>query len=523
MFAAALNVHSAEAEPKTWIVDDDGSADFHTIQEAINAANGGDTIRVREGIYSEQVIVNKTLVLFGENRSTTIIAGSGTGAVFSMTADYVNVSGFTIQGGGWQSAAVVEANQCSFSENIVENNQGSNFAISLTCFDSIIDNNIIRGNPYADGIRAGGERNEIRRNIIENNGLNGIYSGCYNSTIQDNIIARNGWDGIRQEGSNSIILENRITNNGNNGISLGGANNTIINNTIMQNGDKGYAIDEDRHNIPVGSGISVGYVTGVGTDNDIQSNIIKENAYDGILLYRSSNNLIRGNLVHRNRYGVLSYGIQIEKSFGNIIYHNNFDDDNFEIGNYYVSENVWDDGCPSGGNYWSDYNATDLFSGPYQNMTGSDGIRDTPYIIDAKNTDRYPLMGMFSEFDWVSIAAPEQRIQTICNSTISNLIYNGTAISFDVTGNKGTSGFCRIQIPKVFMNSTFAVFVNGTEIAYTLLPFSNENYTYLYFTYTHSTEQVIIVPEFPSFLILPLFFIATLLAATIYRRKARAI
>jgi parallel beta-helix repeat protein len=58
----------------------------------------------------------------------------------------------------------------------------------------------------------------------------------------------------------------------------------------------------------------------------------------------------------------------------------------------YYSSNNWDDGYPSGGNYWSDYNGTDLYSGPYQNETGSDGIGDTPYVIDANNQDNYPLL-----------------------------------------------------------------------------------------------------------------------------------
>jgi len=53
--------------------------------------------------------------------------------------------------------------------------------------------------------------------------------------------------------------------------------------------------------------------------------------------------------------------------------------------------NVWDDGYPSGGNYWSDYDGVDLYSGPYQNEAGSDGIGDTPYVIDDVNQDRYPL------------------------------------------------------------------------------------------------------------------------------------
>ncbi len=54
--------------------------------------------------------------------------------------------------------------------------------------------------------------------------------------------------------------------------------------------------------------------------------------------------------------------------------------------------NIWDDGYPSGGNYWSDYNGTDLFSGPHQNETGSDGIGDTPYLIRFDSQDNYPLM-----------------------------------------------------------------------------------------------------------------------------------
>jgi nitrous oxidase accessory protein NosD len=58
--------------------------------------------------------------------------------------------------------------------------------------------------------------------------------------------------------------------------------------------------------------------------------------------------------------------------------------------------NTWDDGYPSGGNYWSNYTGIDEYSGPSQNETGSDGIGDTPYVIDENNTDRYPLMAPFS-------------------------------------------------------------------------------------------------------------------------------
>ena len=61
----------------TWTVDDDGPADFSTIQEAINAASPGDTIFVRNGIYYEIVVVNKTVSLVGESKETTIVNGNG--------------------------------------------------------------------------------------------------------------------------------------------------------------------------------------------------------------------------------------------------------------------------------------------------------------------------------------------------------------------------------------------------------------------------------------------------------------
>jgi hypothetical protein len=57
--------------------------------------------------------------------------------------------------------------------------------------------------------------------------------------------------------------------------------------------------------------------------------------------------------------------------------------------------NAWDGGYSSGGNYWSEYDGSDLYSGPYQNETGYDWIGDSPYIIGQNNIDRYPLMNPF--------------------------------------------------------------------------------------------------------------------------------
>jgi nitrous oxidase accessory protein NosD len=96
MSALAFNIKQAKAAHTTIIVPDE----FPTIQAPINNASAGDTIYVRNGTYFEDVIVNKSVSLIGENRNTTIIDGNKTGNVLQVTADKVNVTGFTIQNAG---------------------------------------------------------------------------------------------------------------------------------------------------------------------------------------------------------------------------------------------------------------------------------------------------------------------------------------------------------------------------------------------------------------------------------------
>jgi parallel beta-helix repeat protein len=228
----------------------------------------------------------------------------------------------------------------------------------------------------------------------------------------------------------------------------------------------------------------------------------------GVSLYGCSKNSISGNNITAN-----GGGINLEDSSNNTIYHNNFIGNAFQVSSD-GSSNTWDNGYPSGGNYWSDYNGTDLYSGQHQNVTGSDGVGDTPYVIDANNTDDYPLMGVFSDFN----VAEGVDVQVVSNSTISDFQFNGTALLFDVSGVNGTTGFCNVRVPTVLLNGTLTVLVNAIQVQYNLLPSLNDNQSYLYFTYGHSTEQVTITPEFPSSLIMAMFMLATLLTITIHKK-----
>ncbi len=177
-----------------------------------------------------------------------------------------------------------------------------------------------------------------------------------------------------------VILANNIVIDGNGytlqgagvyaseGITLGGRSNVTIRNTNIDNYFWAILAWSSNHIRIVGNNIT-------------------NNTWTGIRFsVGSSNNTISGNNIANNYRGV-SFG----NSSNNTVHHNNFINNTQHV--YYESGSiVWDDGYPSGGNYWSDYSGVDVRSGPGQDLPGSDGIGDTPYVIDENNQDNYPLI-----------------------------------------------------------------------------------------------------------------------------------
>jgi len=427
--------------------------------------------------------------------------------------------------------------------------------IAYTFTDNIFNQSIVveRDNITIDGagytIKGTGAFGSIgidltyRSNVtIKNLGIESFRYGIWLNMSSSNSISGNNvtnkyygiylWD----SSNNNTISENTVTNNYY-GIGLGGSSNNTVSGNNIANEHCGIRLEaSSNYNTISGNNITGNYL-GIylwwsSNYNNVYRNNITNNDY-GTYLYASLHNTISGNSIINNNNGIYldcssnssisgnnirnnGYGVWLDYSSNNRIYHNNFINNTIQVSSN-PSISFWDDGYPYGGNYWSDYIAitNDAYSGPFQDETGSDGIGDTAYTIDANNTDNYPLMGMFSDFN----ATSEYHVTTICNSSISDFQFNGTAICFNVTGESDTTGFCRICIPRALMNETYQVFVNGTEAQCNLLPCSNTTHSYLYFTYNHSTQEVIIIPEFPSFLVLPLFMIATLLAVIVYRRK----
>ena len=165
--------------------------DYATIQEAVDNASAGDTIIVRDGVYTENIEVDKPLTLISENGSENCIvrAADTHDPVFYVAADRVNISGFTIKG-GYNGIRLGLAENCCITNNNVS---GNRCGIRLACSSG----NVVRGNTVSENERDG---------IC-------LEDSCGN-VVSENTVSGSGDDGIRlwYSSDNLIYLNNFIDN-----------------------------------------------------------------------------------------------------------------------------------------------------------------------------------------------------------------------------------------------------------------------------------------------------------------------
>ena len=309
----------------------------------------------------------------------------------------------------------------------------------------------ITGNLNITASNIGGSIVVQRNNsVVEGNGYfvgQILLSHVFNVTVKSFMITRAVYKSDPQ-GYNGLTL-------------LDSSNATIANNTITE-----------LRGIYEGVGMMyAGIYIGGGHSNIIVGNYLLNNEY---CLYFSGteNNLVVENNIIANETELISCGIVLVQSFNNTIFHNNLE----YIYRSYIPEvdisnssNIWDIGYPAGGNYWSYYHGKEI---------DNSGIGDTPYLIDANNTDRYPLMKPFnSTFFKLQTTAPKILFQFSMNQTFresnvplvfsvnifsSNKILNWTGYSLDgqenvtMTGNTTLAGLASGQHSiMVYANDTF--------------------------------------------------------------------
>ena len=293
------------------------------------------------------------------------------------------------------------------------------------------DNNTVAGNQVDTSFLYGGiSLRDSSDNIIVGNDLASNEMGVYlwssnNNTVVGNTANQHNIYGIYLRSSNeNTIADNRADGN-HYGIYLNVSSENIVNNnTLLGNYDAGIFSDSSDSNTiiynivslsgelppsPASSGVYLGYSSnntiahnevswnkwnGVSLyfshNNTLVDNELLGNDHDGIHLFSCSNNTIARNSVDFNGMALMGTGINLTSSVGNRIYHNRITLNKVQA--HDDDTNQWDDGYPSGGNYWSDYLGPDLYRGPGQDIPGRDGIGDFPYPIETNGIDNYPLV-----------------------------------------------------------------------------------------------------------------------------------
>ena len=296
---------------------------------------------------------------------------------------------------------------------------GSKYTLANSICDSIViqkDNIIFDGagytiqgtvSLYTKGIELVGRRNVTLTNISTVGFYYGFYLySCSGNSILGNVMADNEY-GIRLDfSSNNSISGNTITRNSGGVFLLFSFGNHVSGNNIVANSGEGVYMPLSFNNTVSGNNVTnnnEGVILADSSTTTISGNNIAANEL-GIFVGSSSTNVILENDLSANKYGIFL----TDGSSSNLIYHNNFLNNTYQAYDFSRSPFSppglkpsicsWDDGYPSGGNYWSDYADEDLRSGPYQNVSGNDDIWDHPYEIDVANIDNYPLVDIWSRF-----------------------------------------------------------------------------------------------------------------------------
>ena len=230
-----------------------GPGNYTSIQDAIDDANDGDTVFVYDDSspYVENLIVEKSIRLIGEDKYTTIIDGNRTEDldVIHIESDGVLVQSFTIQGsnlrGVWPDYCCgieTRSNNNTIKENIIRDNDNG-IAIGIIV-ENESNNNIIQSNIITENDQVGihvtwSKNNVFEENLIYSNKYHGIMflSRCHNNIIIRNNISSHEQVGIvLSHSNNNTIQYNNVVKNNRYGISIStSTKNKVINNNIFDN------------------------------------------------------------------------------------------------------------------------------------------------------------------------------------------------------------------------------------------------------------------------------------------------
>jgi len=328
---------------------------YAKIQWAVDNASAGDIIIVRDGTFVENIKIQKdNLTICSENgpANCTIIAANKSYHVFEVTADYINISGFTITGAIYPDpfypagVYLLGANYCNISNNNVTGNwdgielettPASPYVPNFTKPNNTCTNNLIKDNYVFSNMETGieldpfSENNTVVGNLISGTkGLIAIHCSPNNTLINNTCINStalpNATPVLHGENYTFLVFGEDLTHY----IQYIYPNNTVDGKPIYYLvGKRGVRVPRDAgfvglvscENIDVRGQIIMSTAEGVLLANTSTSTVNSINCsytYTAIYLYYSSENEISEVNTEKNAYGIVLYN----SSSYNEIHHN---------------------------------------------------------------------------------------------------------------------------------------------------------------------------------------------------------
>lgn len=355
MFILDGLMDSGDVSASIIIVDENGNGNYSTIQEAIDNATFGDTIRVWSGVYIENLVISTRIKLIGNGSLSTIIDGSGTDWVstIEITTSEVNISGFSIIGSTLTGIYVGFCSNVRIFNNSISNNDNNGIEI-IESENVVIENNNITQNNYTGITVCNSRLCYISNNTISKTEEGVSLDFSSSITISNNtfigcgvVIETSSWsDYFSHWTSHNIDGKNTINGktliywkNKTSGTVPAGAGEVIIANC------KNIMIDNQNcSNTSVGVLIGIsdkvtvkncicsfntnGIIIQMSNNMTLSNNNISYNLNNGLYLYQSSSNIFSNNMCDHNAF----YGINLDWSCNNNIISNNTCNYNHDVG-----------------------------------------------------------------------------------------------------------------------------------------------------------------------------------------------
>ncbi len=309
-------IHRASKRNSILIVDPMCRGDYATIPEAIEAANPGDIILVRPGLYQEGLVIDKPLEIVGEGERYEIeVQATGRNALVFRTTNgrVANLTLRQMGGGNWYCVDIAKGRlileDCDISSQ------------SSVCV----------------AIHNGADP-RLRRNKIHDGKSSGVF--VYENgkgTLEENEIFGNSQPGVAIiTGGNPTLRRNKIHDGKNTGVFVyKNGKGTLEENEIFRNSQPGVDIATGgnptlcRNKIHDGknAGVFV-YENGEGT---LEENEIFENSQPGVAITTGGNPTLRRNKINKNKF----QAIYICEGGGGVIEDNDLRDN--ATGAWYIS------------------------------------------------------------------------------------------------------------------------------------------------------------------------------------------